>query len=144
MGPIGLSVVGNETRQDNDVIDLPCAVYAKNETELSWLITSGTVCHENQIVQWPDRLYRCGLQWKRHWVVVTDWTGGSLWWKLDKTMTWPIIKVWSTLKPKLNCRGLSNRVQYVTKTRQDNDMTDYTGAITPKTKLCCRDLSNRV
>lgn len=33
------------------------------------------------------------------------------------------------LKMKLNYRDLSNMVQYVTKTRQDNNMTNNTGAI---------------
>ena len=33
------------------------------------------------------------------------------------------------LKGKLNYRDRSNHMQFVMKTRQDNDLTDYTGAI---------------
>ena len=46
-------------------------------------------------------------------------------------------------KPKLNYRGLSNRVRYVMKTRQNNDMTDCIVAIyTKKMKLSYHDLSD--
>ena len=38
-----------ETKLDNDVIDHKKVVYVENETELSWLIGSGMVFHENQI-----------------------------------------------------------------------------------------------
>ena len=35
-------------RQDNDVIDLMSATYAKNETELSWLIQKSKNYDENE------------------------------------------------------------------------------------------------
>ena len=36
-----------KTKQDNDVIDRIGVIYAKNDTELSWLIGHGVVCDEN-------------------------------------------------------------------------------------------------
>ena len=36
-----------DIRSDNNVIDHISAVYAKNETELQWLIGSGAVCDKN-------------------------------------------------------------------------------------------------
>lgn len=35
LGPIGPGTVYDESRKDNDVIDIPCAVYKENETKLS-------------------------------------------------------------------------------------------------------------
>ena len=36
------------------------------------------------------------------------------------------------LKPKQNCQDLFDWVQYVMKTRQDNDVIDYTGLVYTK------------
>lgn len=44
-------------------------------------------------------------------------------------MMWSNIYVWSTRKPKLNYRELSDQVQYVVKTRKDNNLTDYIGTL---------------
>lgn len=49
LGPIVIGVVCDKIRQDNNVTSLPCVVYAENEIELSSLIESGAICHENQI-----------------------------------------------------------------------------------------------
>lgn len=46
--PIGSGAVWDEAKHDNNVTDLPCAVYSKNDTELSWPIKPSAVCHENQ------------------------------------------------------------------------------------------------
>ena len=54
--------------------------------------------------------------------------------KQDKTMTWPIVKVWSTPKTILNCHNLSGLLQFVMKTRQNNDMIDCIGVVYAKTK----------
>lgn len=45
--PIKSGAVFDKTRQDNDVADLPHVIHAKNKTELSRLIGSGAVFHEN-------------------------------------------------------------------------------------------------
>ena len=45
--PIRSSVVYDETKQDSDMIDHTCMVYAKKDTKQSWLIGSGTNCDEN-------------------------------------------------------------------------------------------------
>lgn len=52
-------------------------------------------------------------------------------------MTLLIEQVWSMPKLKLNYWDLSNQVQYVMKTRQDNDIINRTGAVYAKneTKL---------
>lgn len=42
---------------------------------------------------------------------------------------WSNVYVWSTQKPKLNYRELSDQVQYVVKTRKDNNLTDYIGTL---------------
>lgn len=44
-------------------------------------------------------------------------------------MTSPIIQVRSTPKMKLSCYDRSDQVASMIKTRHDNDVTDYTGAI---------------
>ena len=36
-----------KNRQDNDLVDLIGAVYAKNKIELSWPIKPGVICDEN-------------------------------------------------------------------------------------------------
>lgn len=36
-----------KTKKDNDVIDHTSAIYAKTETELSWVIRSSVVCDKN-------------------------------------------------------------------------------------------------
>ena len=48
-------------RHENDMIDHTGAIYAKNNTKLSWPIRSGANCDENQIRQLHDQSYRCGL-----------------------------------------------------------------------------------
>ena len=45
---------------------------------------------------------------------------------------------------KLSCCDRSNLVQFVMKTKQDNDMIDNIGLVYIKTKLNCRDISDRV
>ena len=44
-------------------------------------------------------------------------------------MTWPIVQVWSMSKMKLNCHDRLNWERFVTKTKQDNDLTDRKGAV---------------
>ena len=44
--------------------------------------------------------------------------------KPNRTTTWLIIQMWSTLKTKLSYYDQLNRVRYVTKTKEDNNMTD--------------------
>ena len=56
-----------------------------------------------------------------------DQTGYGLLWKQDKTTTWSIVWVGSTLKTILNCSDWLDQVQSVTKTRQDNDVIDHIG-----------------
>ena len=104
-------------RQDNDVIDLMSATYAKNETELSWLIQKSENYDENETEQWHDRLYRCGLCRKQNWIVMTDLIGFGLWHRLDRITTWSIVQVWSMLKMKLNYYGRLGRVWSMKKMR---------------------------
>ena len=47
-------------------------------------------------------------------------------------------------KLELNYQDLLNRVRSVTKTKQDNDVTNLKVQSTTKLKLKCRDLSDRV
>ena len=49
-----------KTRQDNDMTNCTRIVYAKNESELSWLIRLGAICNKNQIGRRRDRSYRFG------------------------------------------------------------------------------------
>ena len=101
----------------------------KNNTELLWLIELGVDCDENHIEEIYDWLYRYGLCQKWNWAIVIDQTMYVLWWKPNRTMMWSIVWVWSMVKSKLNCQGLSNQVWYVMKTRVDNEVSDYTCAI---------------
>lgn len=60
---------------------------------------------------------------------MTDRIGFHLWWKQDMTTTWPIVMVQSTLKMILNFRDQSDQVPTMTKTKQDNYMTNYTNTV---------------
>ena len=78
------------------------------------------VCAENETkMLWPiepDMIY--DENYTRQW---HDW----------------LFYVLSTLKPKLNCPNLCDWVRYVIKTRQDNDVIDFTNVVYSKneTKL---------
>ena len=58
----------------------------------------------------------------------------NLWRKLDKTMTWLNGQVRSTPKTILNYRDWLDRVSYMIKTRQDNDVIDCIGLVYTKIK----------
>lgn len=77
----------------------------------------------NRITTWP--IYRFCLRRNQNLTVETNLTKCGLWWKADKTMMWPNMKVWSTLKTTLNS-DWSNQVLSMMKIRQDNDVTDHT------------------
>ena len=125
----------DETRQDNDVTNRTSAIYVENETGLSWPIRLSAICDKNQIGQRLDWLYKSDLCWKWYEIVVTNQFGYRLWWKPNRTMTWLIIQMQSTLKMKLSCHDWSDWVWSVTKTRQDNDMTNHVGLLYTKIKI---------
>ena len=64
-----------------------------------------------------------------------DLKGCSLWRKRNKTMTWPILQVQSMPKTKLNCHDRSERVRFMTQSRQDNDVIDHTGVVYAKNRI---------
>ena len=49
----------------------------------------------------------------------------GLWQRWDRIMTWPIVQVCFMLKTKLNCHDWSDKLRFVTKTIQDNDVTNH-------------------
>lgn len=49
--------------------------------------------------------------------------------KIDRTMTWLIVQVWSMTKMKFNCHVQSDKMWSIMKIRHDNDVTDYTSVI---------------
>ena len=64
-----------KTRQDNNVNDHIGLGYAETENELSGPIWPGTIRSENQIRQWCNQSYRCGLHWndiKLSWPIRLD------------------------------------------------------------------------
>ena len=116
-----------KTRQDNDVIDHIGLVYIKIETELSRPIELGAVCDETRqdsdVTDLIGTVYaenNTGLSWPIEPCLVFD---------ENRTMTWLIVHVQFTLKMILSYRDCSNQVQFVTKTRQDNDVIDYISVI---------------
>ena len=121
-------------------------VHAEIKIELLGLIWSSVVCDENQTKQWRDRSYKSGLHWNLNWNVVIDHIGlvysktknriggtymtkCGLSLKPNKTMTWPIVKVWSMPKMKLGYHEQSGQVRSMKKTRQDNDVTKRLGVV---------------
>lgn len=52
-----------KARHDKDVINYIGVVYTETKIELLRPIWSFIVYDENNIRQWHDRLYRCGLRW---------------------------------------------------------------------------------
>ena len=105
----------------------------KLKTELSWLIESYEVYVENDTRQWHDRLYKCVLQGKWYWIVMTDQIGCNLWWKPDKTTTWRFRHIRSMSKTKFIYHDLSDRVWSMMKTRQD--MIDNRPLVYAKIKI---------
>ena len=124
-----------KTRQDNKVVDSISAIYAENETKLPWLIGSGMISDENQIEQHRDGSYRSTLRQNQNWIVGTYPTRCGMWWKLDGSTMWPIVRVWFMLISKLNYRDLSNQVQFVMKTKQDNGVANHIGATYIENKI---------
>ena len=116
-------------RDNNNVTDRIGTVYAENENELSWPIRQGVVYDKNDTQQWRDQSYRCALHRKRYWTIVTYRTKCDMWWKLNRTMTWPIVLGRYMRKNKLNYRDQSSRVRSMTKMTQDNDMTNRTSSV---------------
>ena len=55
--------------------------------------------------------------------------------KRGRTMTWIIVKVHSKLKIKLNYHDLSDMIQSMRKTRQDNYVIDCTGVVYVKIRI---------
>ena len=53
-----------KTKEDNDVIGSTSAVYAKNETKLSWPIRPSAIYDKNQIEQQCYQSNRWSLHWK--------------------------------------------------------------------------------
>ena len=49
--------------------------------------------------------------------------------KNEIELPWPIVQFWIRPKPKLNCWDISDHVQFMTKTRHGNHVTDCTGAV---------------
>ena len=118
-----------KTRLDNDVIDCIDLVNVETKTELSGHIWLGVVCDENQTRQWLDRSSRYILRQKWYRTIMANWIGCSLWWKPDKTTTWPIIQVQSTLKTILNYLDWSHPMLIVMKTKYDNYVTNHTDVV---------------
>ena len=81
-----------KVRQDNDVSDYIGLIYAKKKLS----------CH-NQFDRVRSTKFRQDNEMTFHTSVVyakikttlTDQIECSLSWKLDRTMTWPIVQVWS-------------------------------------------------
>ena len=82
-------------------------------------------CEKNQIGQRCDWLYKSSLCKKRYWIFMINQFRYRLWWKPNRTMKWLIVQMRSTPKMKLSCHDRLDRVWSMTKTRQDNDMTDH-------------------
>ena len=59
-------------------------------------------------------------------------------------MTWLILQVQSMQKMIMNYRNWSDRVQSMTKTRQDNDVTDHTGVEYTKNDIELHNQLDRV
>ena len=55
--------------------------------------------------------------------------------KRGRTMMWIIVKVHSKLKINLNCHDLSDMIQSMRKTRQDNYVIDRTGVVYVKIRI---------
>ena len=47
---------------------------------------------------------------------------------------WLIVQMRSMLKTKLSCRNLTNHIQSMMKTEQDNDVTNHIGLVYVETK----------
>ena len=122
-----------KTKQDNDVIDHIGLVYTKKNIELSRPIWPAVVYEENQTRQWCDQLYMCHLHQNQNLTIGT-YEPVHMLPKPEKTMTWPIVKVWFTPKKKLSYHDQSDWVQPVMIIRQDNDVTDCIGLVCSKTE----------
>ena len=91
------------------------SLYIENKIELPWPIRQGMVYDEVQIVQRHDWPYRCNQCQNWNWTIMTDPIGYGLWWRLNRTMMWLIVQVWSTLKSELNYKDQLDRMWSITK-----------------------------
>ena len=55
-------------------------------------------------------------------IVMIDWIGCHLSWKIDRTMMWPIIHIWSSQNTMLNYQDWIDNVSMM-KMRKDNYVT---------------------
>ena len=111
------------------MIDCTNVVYAKNKTELPWLIGSGPICDKNGIRQQCDKSHRFGLHQNQNWTIGTYLTKYDLLWKPNRTKTLSIMHMCCTPKTILNYLDRSDQVQFFMKPKEDNNVTDLTGAI---------------
>ena len=74
-------------------------------------------------------MHRFSLCWNWNWTIMTYLTGCGLWWKPDRTITWLITQVWSMPKTIMNYHDRWDRVQSMTKTREENNVIDCISAI---------------
>ena len=55
-----------------------------------------------------------------------------------------MVQMWSTIKMKLNCHDRLDQVRFVTKTRQENDVTNCISLLYTETKTKLSRLSDRM
>lgn len=97
-----------KTRHDNNVIG-HTRVWSTPNSKLSYHDQSDRVqflMKTRKTMTWS--LYKCVLCWKWSWAVIIDQTGYDLWWKWDRTTTWLIVQLCSTLKTMLNYQNWSD------------------------------------
>lgn len=91
------------------------------------MIKQDVVHHENQTRQQCGRLYRDDLRRIRYWTIMIVQKGYGLWQRLDNT--WFDWSYKCSLRENRNCHDLSNKIWFITKKWQDNDVIDCVGVI---------------
>ena len=80
---------------------------------------------DNNMTDWIGTIYvenDSDLSWP-------IWLGAVCNEKLERMITWPIVQEQFTPKMIMNCHDWLKWVHFVTKTKEDNDVTNHTGAV---------------
>ena len=127
-------LIGSDVVYNQNQIGQRCDWWYK--CELQWKWNSIVVIDQIRYGLWwkLDRtttrpMYMLGLHWNQNWTIEIYLTGCGLWWKPDRITTWLIIQVLSTPKMIMNSHDQWDLVQFVTKIREDNNVTDRIGAV---------------
>lgn len=109
-------------------------IYAKNDTELSWPVGSGA--NFDEIKQDNDVTYHIGLVYTRTKTKCLGLIWSGVVCEKNQTRKWHDWSYkWVYAKNETERSWKTDHVRFVTKTRQDNDVTEWASAVYTKNNI---------